>query len=150
MKKHLKKLLTLTLALCFMITPVALTANAASDADAGVMPCLNNTLSTFTTMSINSSGKLTVSYNYSGFPGVTTKAVITTYVEKRFLGIFWSRVDIGTTDDEWVDTIYQEDYTGSRTYQLSDSGTYRVTVQYKIYGTGGAADVIDYEGTDSY
>ena len=145
MKKLAKKLITLTLAICFLITPVALVANAAE-----IQPRLNNTISTATTMGISSSGKLTVAYNYVGVPGVTTKAVITTYVEKRFLGIFWSRVDIGTTNDEWVDTVYQDQYSGGRSYQLSSSGTYRVTVQYKIYGSGGAADVLDYEGTDSY
>ncbi len=145
MKKLAKKLITLTLAICFLITPVALVANAAE-----IQPRLNNTISTTTTMGISSSGKLTVAYKYVGVPGVTTKAVITTYVEKRFLGIFWSRVDIGTTNDEWVDTFYEDQHIYERSYQLSSSGTYRVTVQYKIYGSGGAADVLDYEGTDSY
>ena len=145
MKKLAKKLITLTLAICFLITPVALTASAAE-----IQPRLNNTISTATAMNINSTGRLTVTYKYVGVPDVTTKAVITTYVEKRVLGIFWSRVDIGTTNDEWVDTIYEDEYSGGRTYQLSSSGTYRVTVEYKIYGTGGAADVLDYQGTDSY
>ncbi len=145
MKKSIQKILSLTLALCFLITPIALTASAAE-----VQPRLNNTISTATNMKITSAGKMNISYNYSGIPGVTTKGVITTYVEKRFLGIFWTRVDIGTTDDEWVDTIYEEYYAGSRSYQLSASGTYRVTVQYKIYGSGGAADVLDSQITDSY
>lgn len=144
MKFPAKKLLTLTLALCFLLTPFAMAANAAE-----VQPRLNNTLSVMTNMSINSSGKLSIGYNYTAFDSFT-KAVITTYVEKRFLGLFWTRVDIGTTNDEWVDIVYEDYYTGSHSYQLSSSGTYRVTVQYVIYGTGGPADVIDYQGTDSY
>lgn len=145
MKKTLKKLLTLTLALCFLLTPIAMVANAE-----GVQPRLNNTMATGTNMKITSSGKMNIAYLYSGYPGVTTKAVVTTYIEKRVLGIFWSRVDIGTTNDEWVDTFYKDEHGWSRSYQLSDSGTYRVKVEYKIYGSGGAADVLTYEGTDSY
>ena len=72
------------------------------------------------------------------------------YIEKKVLGLFWSRVDIGTTDDQWVDTIYDYRYTGSRTYQLPSSGTYRVTVNFKIYGNGGAADNIENQQTVSY
>ena len=100
--------------------------------------------------SINNSGKLTITYKYSGSPEITTKAVITTYVEKKFLGLFWRRVDIGTTDNKWVDTIYNYMYNGSRNYQLSSSGTYRVTIIYKIYGSGGAADEIECQAQDSY
>lgn len=145
MKKTLKKLLTLTLALCFLVTPLALAVGAEN-----IQPRLNNTISTLTNMSITSSGELNIGYNYSGVIGVTSHAVIKTYVEKRTLLFFWSRVDIGTTDNVWVDTVYQEFYTGGRSFQLSSSGTYRVTVQYTIYGSGGAADVLDYEGTDSF
>ena len=68
-------------------------------------PYYNNTLSARTTISISSTGELSVVNAYHGYQGVTTRAVITTYVEKRVLGIFWTRVDIGTTDDQWVDTI---------------------------------------------
>lgn len=101
-------------------------------------------------MNISSSGLMTISYQYSGYPSITTKAVITTYIEKRTLGIFWSRVDIGTSDNQWNDVINDYRYTGYRTYQLSDKGTYRVVVKYTIYGTGGSADVIPYEAKDSY
>jgi len=145
MKKLTRKIITLTLAICCLIAPFTTMASAAE-----VQPRLNNTLSTVTTMNINSSGQLSIVYKYTGFPDVTTKAVITTYIQKRTLGIFWFRVDIGTENDEWVDTIYKEDYAGVRTYQLSDRGTYRVNVEYKIYGSGGAADVLEYQGTDTY
>ena len=145
MKKTLKKLLTLTLALCFLIAPVATAANAE-----GVQPRLNNTMSAFSNMKITSAGKMNIAYNYTGYPGITTKAVVTTYVEKRVLGLFWSRVDIGTTNDEWVDTFYLDENAWSRSYQLSDSGTYRVKIEFKIYGSGGAADVLNHEHTDSY
>lgn len=107
-----------------------------------VTPYYNNTSSARTTATISSSGMLTVTNSYYGFEGETTKAVITTYVEKKFLGLFWTRVDIGTTDDEWVDTVYDYTYSGTHTFQLTSTGTYRITATYVISGTGGAADEI--------
>lgn len=59
-------------------------------------------------------------------------------------------MDNGQTDDQWVDTIKNYRYSGSRTYQLSSSGTYRVTVAYKIYGSGGSADNVEQQIKDSY
>lgn len=149
MNKLIKRIFAIVLTLCVSIVPLcSFSASAATPEE--ITPRYNNTLSTTTAMNINSSGKMTISYEYTGYPGTTTKAVITTYIEKKVLGLFWSRVDIGTTDDQWVDTINDYIYSGHRTYQLSSSGTYRVTVVYKIYGTGGAADEIDYQKTDSY
>lgn len=149
MKKQLKRLLGIVLVLCLSIVSF-FSVSAAAATQEEVMPLYNNTASVTTTMNISSSGKMTISYKYSGYPSTTTKAVITTYIEKKTLGLFWSRVDIGTTNDQWVDTINDYRYTGSRTYQLSSSGTYRVTVVYKIYGSGGAADEIEYQAKDSY
>lgn len=149
MKGRIKKILVTLLVLCLSIVPF-FSVSAAAATQEEVMPLYNNTASVTTAMNINSSGKMTISYQYSGYPSTTTKAVITTYIEKKTLGLFWSRVDIGTTDDQWVDTINDYRYTGSRTYQLSSSGTYRVTVVYKIYGSGGAADEIEYQAKDSY
>ena len=143
MKKRLKQLLSLTLALCFLITPVSVLANA-------VEPRYNNTFSVTTAMTINEDGLMTIGYSYNGFDGVATKAIITTYIEKRTLLFFWERINIGMEDNQWVDRIARENYTYGREVQLYNSGTYRVKVTYKIYGSGGAADVIEYEGTDSF
>ena len=145
MKNKQKKILAMLLTAVLLIVPFS-TSICAEE----ITPYYNNTASTSTGMGIDANGLLTISYRYAGYQAVATHAVITTYVEKRFLGLFWSRVDIGTTDNQWVDTIYDYRYNGSRTFQLSKSGTYRVKVTYTIYGSGGAADVIEYEGTDSY
>lgn len=114
------------------------------------VPYYNNVNSTNSSASISSSGVLTVTNRYVGSSSVTTKAIITTYVEKKVLGLFWSRVDIGQTNDEWVDTIYNYTYTGSHSVQLSSTGTYRVTVEYVIYGSGGSADTITKEIEKTY
>lgn len=114
------------------------------------VPFYNNVNTSNSSASISNSGVLTVVNSYSGSSSVTTKAIITTYVEKKVLGLFWSRVDIGQTNNEWVDTIYNYTYTGSHSVQLSSTGKYRVTVEYVIYGSGGSADTITKEIEKSY
>lgn len=149
MNKEIKRFLACVLIVSLSI--ISLTPVSAAKAFSGtVAPFYNNVASATATININGSGKLTIGYKYSGYSSITTKAVITTYIEKKTLGLFWKRVDIGKTNNEWIDTINDYRYTGSRTHQLSSSGTYRVTVIYNIYGSGGSADEITCQATDSY
>lgn len=145
-KKKVMRILATLLVISCLTVPISALASTGSS----ITPYYNNTASTSTSMVINDTGLMTINYRYTGIPSTTSHATITTYVEKRTLGIFWTRVDIGVANDEWFDTINNYRYTGSRTFQLSKSGTYRVKVTYKIYGSGGAADEITYERTDSY
>lgn len=115
-----------------------------------VMPRYNNVYKATVNTTVNSSGTLTIKYNYLGNSLITTKATLTTYIEKQFLGIFWLRVDTGTTNDEWVQTVNDYKYTGSRTFSLPSTGTYRTTVIYKVYGTGGSTDEITCQDTVTY
>lgn len=108
-----------------------------------IMPLANNVISASSAATISTSGKLTITNQYYGFNGVTTKAVITTYVEKKVLGLFWTRVDINQTNNEWIDTVYEYEYSGSHSVQLGSTGTYRIVVSYVIYGSGGDADEIE-------
>lgn len=149
MKKLFKKVVATIMVLCLSITSFCSVSAVAATTE-GVTPRYNNVSLVDTVISINSSGKLTITYSYSGSSSITTKAVITSYVQKKTLGLFWTKVDIGTTDDEWVDTIKKSSYTGARTFQLSSKGTYRVTAIYKIYGSGGSADEIETKATDTY
>lgn len=147
MKKQTKRILTMLLTVCITVVSFGVIQVLAAD----VMPLYNNVLTTNTTMSIDDNGLMTITNRYSGIQSTTTKAVITTYVEKKFLGLFWTRVDIANNDDDqWVDTVYDTNYTGKRSLQLSSTGTYRVTTTYKIYGTGGAADEITKQATATY
>ena len=158
MRRNIKKFVTYFLILCMCIIPFypvqasPIISNDIIDISSSneIMPLYNNVSSANSTMSINSNGKMTITYRYTGYSSTTTKAVITTYIQKRVLGLFWTKVDIGESDNQWVDTITNYKYSGSRTFQLSASGTYRVTIVYKIYGTGGSADTITSEIEDSY
>ena len=114
------------------------------------MPRLNNTATTSTNFTITTAGKATISATYDGYKNITTGATITSYIEKRTLGLFWSRVDIGEPNNEWVDT--STDYVGAfgHEFWLDSKGTYRATVVYEISGTGGATDEITYEQERTY
>lgn len=149
MNKQIKKIVSAILILCLSVTGMcAITASASTPEI--IAPQYNNTSATDCAMKISSSGLMTIDYNIDGKQGITTKAVITTYIEKRTLGLFWKRVEIGTSNNEWVDTVNTYEYTKKRTYQLSSSGTYRVSVEMVVYGSGGSADTINYQFKDSY
>ena len=102
----------------------------------------NNTILASSVADVSSSGLLTVTNQYQGIPGKTTKGEITTYIEKKTWGLFWKRVDIGEPNNEWYDVIYNYVYAGDHTFQLPSKGTYRITVVYVISGSGGAPDTI--------
>ena len=72
------------------------------------------------------------------------------YVEKRTLGFFWTRVDIGQPNNQWYDVVYDYMYIGSHSFQLNSHGTYRITVTYVISGTGGEPDIITRTITKTY
>ena len=138
--KTFKKLSSLIIAstLIFLIFSTPVTAAMKES----LVPYYNNVDSANSSVTISSGGTITINNRYTGTQSVTTKAVITTYIEKKTLGIFWIRVDIGQTNNEWVDTVYNYYYSGSHSHQLEKTGTYRVTVEYVIYGSGGSADTI--------
>lgn len=115
-----------------------------------VEPYFNNTMDVSNEASVSSSGKLTIMNSLVAYDNYFSKAIITTYVEKKVLGLFWSRVDIGQTNDKWIDVIYENVYTGFHYFQLSDKGTYKVTTEFVVYGSGGPADIITRTATTQY
>ena len=89
MKKQVKRIFVAILIMCLMIVPLSPVYAAVADGSE-IMPMYNNVSSASANISINNSGKLTISYRYVGSSSVTTKAVITTYIEKKTLGLFWT------------------------------------------------------------
>ncbi len=129
----LKKVVSVII-MCAILLVCSLMPVMATD----IMPYYNNVGYVDTLASISDSGVLKVSYDYVGNSD-TTKAVINTLVEKKTLLFFWKDVA------EWTDTVYDVTYYDTATLQLEDKGTYRVTVEYTFYGTGGAADTVTHE-----
>lgn len=108
--------------------------------DETVSPLYNNVNITYTNFIISSSGLATISIGYTGYSGITSGAVIKSYVQKKTLGLFWTRVDNGQANKEWVDTATGSIYSKSHTLQLKSKGTYRLVVEYTINGSGGTSD----------
>lgn len=146
----IKKTISILFVVMALFLIFAHPASAAVKEEANIMPLYNNTASATSTATISSSGVITIQNEFYGLKGTTTKATITTYLEKKVLGLFWSRVDIGIANDEWVDTIYNYYYTGTHSYQLKSTGKYRVTVIYEIEGSGGTTDEITVEIDKEY
>ena len=84
----------------------------------------NNTILASSVAAVSSSGLLTVTNQYQGISGKTTKGEITTYIEKKTWGLFWKRVDIGEPNNEWYDVIYNYVYAGDHTFQLPSKGRF--------------------------
>ena len=138
-------------AICAVIALImAMSAFSAFAAAQTVEPCFNNVERVSNHAEVSSSGKLTATNRYTADANVFSKAIITTYVEKKVLGLFWSRVDIGQTDNKWIDVRYDNVYTGTHSVQLSDKGTYRVTSEFVVYGSGGPADTVTETATTEY
>ena len=106
-------------------------------ADEMVTPRYNNTFSTGANFSINSSGLATITLNYMGFTDIATDATITCKIEKKFLW-WWNDVDGAS----WVDYVVGCDNVVQHTFQLSKTGTYRLSYEFVINGSGGSSDVI--------
>lgn len=103
----------------------------------GISTYSNNVYTTNVLFSISSAGKATVTSNYSGKPGLVTKATIETKIQKKF-GLIWINVDGG----KWTDTSTNTNYSVSHSLQLSKTGKYRAHVEFTISGTGGSPDEI--------
>ena len=114
-------------------------------ADGMVTPRYNNTFSTSANFSISSTGLATIALNYMGYPDYATGAVITCKIEKKFLW-WWNDVDGAL----WVDTVSGSTNLIEHTFQLSKTGTYRLSYEFVINGTGGASDVISSTIEDEY
>ena len=138
MKKTINRILALSLAILTLFAGIVLPAEKAL----GDGEKYNNISSVTTDSTVNSSGLLTASMRVRGIKGKTTRIDIELYIEKRVLGLFWTRVNLNTPNNIWSDTTSNYLYNNSFTFQLNSSGTYRVTTTFTIYGTGGTEDVI--------
>ena len=128
----MKKLIVLILCTLVMCSSVGIAAVA----DSTPTPYYNNVARTTTTCDIVDNSAI-IELSYVGYSGVTELVEINTILFK-----------LNGTD--WVEVIsWNEESTRARdsfsySYDVT-SGTYKVTVEYQFYGSGGATDVINYE-----
>ena len=131
MKKNTKAFFIISLALimCLSSLPVF-----ASEADAGIAPCLSHMGGgSFTFSATESGGNVVVTYEgYDSF----VQARVTVKLQKRFLLVFWSDVDAWTTTSTELLGFL------SHTFALEGKGTYKATMTLEVTGTDGTVDVI--------
>lgn len=79
-----RRLIIMTLLLVILATSVI----TISASNSGIMPRFNNTGAVSTNFTISSTGKATISATYDAYSSLFTEARITSYIEKRTLGLF--------------------------------------------------------------
>lgn len=98
---------------------------------------------------INASGLATISVNYAG-TATFTDITVETYIQKRSLGLVWTKVDNGEPNKTWVDTSTSQTGTFVHDLQLDSTGTYRAVFKITFSGTGASDDVITERIEDVY
>ena len=139
----MKKLITLILAISMLVSALHITAAAEDGTSTEVQPRLSNIYMCEVDFAITSTGFASIYFDYEADPSVFESATVEIYLEKRFLGIFWNRVDIGEPNDVWIDTFYGDDGYVAHTLQLTKTGTYRAKFKMTFRGTGTTDDVLE-------
>lgn len=103
-----------------------------------------------TVFQINSSGLATVRVSYAGNATTFTDITVETYIQKRSLGLVWTKVDNGESNKTWVDTSTSQTGTFVHNLQLDSTGTYRAVFKITFSGTGASDDVITERIEDVY
>ena len=106
-------------------------------ADEMITPRYNNTAMATANFSLTSDGLAIASFTYTGYPDYTTGATVTCKIETKFLW-WWNDVE----GAEWTTNLSGSGNGIEYTYQLSKTGTYRMSFEITVYGTAGDADII--------
>lgn len=141
MKKIVSILLVIGLVCCLAGTATAETT---------VQPRLNNTTSASLAFDIDENGQANIGLSCFGECGTMTGVTATTYIEKKTFLFFWSRVDIGTGNDVWVDIYAGCNFVKGHSVQLTSKGTYRAVTEMVVSGSAGADDVLNIDLEDTY
>ena len=137
----MKKILSLLICAVLIGSIFTMVSFAVVSKDNIASPYDNNNHNVYTTFNISTSGVATISLRYIGYNGVTTGSKVTTRLEKLENGV-WVTVNIGTQNNEWVDQSSTWILNATHSFQLTSKGTYRAVVEYRIWGNGGADDIV--------
>ena len=111
--------------------------------DDEITPYWNNVNMHEFSFQVLSPGEAHISIYYVAKSGVFVQAKSTVKIQKKILGLFWTTVDIGTTNNEWVE--YCTDVEGDlyNYYPVDGTGTYRAVFKLEITGIDGSVDVLE-------
>lgn len=145
MKKTARNLVVLLalLTLLAMVLPLYASANQA------VSPYYNNCSKCTCTFNA-ATGNADVYVSYTGIASTFSYTKLTVKIQKRFLGVFWTTVDLGLTSDEWIAYNYSASGHFINSFPLEKTGTYRAVFTVEIYGKDGSVDTIEDTITSTY
>ena len=145
----MKKLLSLVLC-SLMLFAFAIPVYAANGENDPIMPYMNNGGDYRMIFVIDPSGEATTEVLYTGDTSTFRCVTVETYIQKKTLGLFWTKVDNGEANNTWVDTSTALSGTFTHSLQLENTGNYRAVFKITFSGTGGADDVIEKTLTYTY
>ena len=141
MKKIFKTLLAFLVSTAILVSGIV--AVSADGGSGEIMPRWNVAEDNDFTLSISATNKATVTARYSADSTNFQKANVTVKLEKRFLLLFWTTVDIGYTNNEWTASSTNPDGYFYNTFTVNGKGVYRAHITLEIIGKNGQKDVIE-------
>lgn len=111
-----------------------------------VEPRYTNASSATVTFTISDSGVAKVLVRMTGSSSLS-KSSVCTYIEKK-VGSTWTRVNIGTTNNEWDYTTTSTTIVKTYTSQLSSTGEYRAVCEMTL--TESTTETITQTATATY
>ena len=144
----MKKLLTLILILSMIFVSIvgglSISATEYSLSDGGgISPRFTNCNVCEFTFQVLDPDEAHVLVTYSAKADVFVQAKLTVKIQKKFLGLFWRDVDIGLTDNEWIEYSYDIHGRFYNYFPADGSGTYRAVFLLEMHGTTGVSDIIE-------
>lgn len=131
MRKKMKKLFAMALT-CLVVLSAVTGPACAAQPQPDVSPLYAVPIVVDCVSSIDDDNVLYTTAAYDIGNAEYTRIKITIYVEKRSLLVLWNRVDIGQTNNQWVDYCYGWTNDVEHFAQMPSSGTYRITTTFEV------------------
>lgn len=128
---------TLLMILCVVLLMNTLFVSAGATTEDGITPRWTNTAMVDTTFGV-ANDIAEVFIDYYCREELFTHAVLTVTVQKRFLLVFWSDVDV------WTLTSFQHSAYYFANIPVEGEGVYRAKYYLEFYGNTGAVDVVEH------
>ena len=144
MKKRIK--IASLFLICMLLMHCSITTYAAenyNDSRGHVAPNFLNCSKCVVTFTVADPNTAYVGVTYNAYPDTFAQAKVTVQIQKRFLGLFWKTVDIGYSNNEWVDYSNAVNGYFYNSFVIDGTGTYRANFVVEIKGIDGSVDVIE-------
>ena len=133
MRKIIKKISAIIIAVFLIVSYNVITGHA-TDVQPMAMPVnFVNIYNSSLTFYISDGSIATLMYTVSGLAD-SGKIIVKTYIERKTLGVFWSKIDLGNGSTEWTDSSMSIYTSKTHSVKVSKNGTYRATMVIYVDG----------------